>query len=206
MDTLETVFRPLINMVNRRIAVTTPARELTEELNGAVIALRVQNTGLAAYFHVRRQSITMTGEYSGDPEVIISGSVLGLMRLAGEEGEEAIRDGSVDLAGDTEIAQAFQKLLRYGRPDIEEELSHVIGDAAAHQVGEFARGVSDWARQARSTIGQNISEYLQEESRDVPSRYEVDAFADDVDKLRDDVDRLAAKITHLEEQRKGGQS
>ena len=206
MDTLETVFRPLINMVNRRIAVTTPARELTEELNGAVIALRVQNTGLAAYFHVRRQSITMTGEYSGDPEVIISGSVLGLMRLAGEEGEEAIRDGSVDLAGDTEIAQAFQKLLRYGRPDIEEELSHVIGDAAAHQVGEFARGVSDWARQARSTIGQNISEYLQEESRDVPSRYEVDAFADDVDKLRDDVDRLAAKITHLEEQRKGEQS
>lgn len=202
MDTLETVFRPLINMVNRRIAVTTPARELTEELNGAVIALRIQNTGLAAYFHVRRQSITMTGEYSGDPGVVISGSLLSLMRLASADGEEAIRDGSVDLTGDTEVAQAFQQLLRYGRPDIEEELSHVIGDTAAHQVGEFARGISGWARQARSTIGQNISEYLQEESRDVPSRYEVEAFTDDVDRLRDDVDRLAAKISRLEEQRK----
>jgi len=206
MDTLETVFRPLINMVNRRISVTTPARELTEELNGAVIALRVQNTGLAAYFQIRRQSITMTGEFAGDPDVAISGSLLGLMRLATDDGEEAIRDGSVDLTGDTEIAQGFQRLLRFGRPDIEEELSHVIGDAAAHQVGELARGLGDWARQARSTIGQNISEYLQEESRDVPSRYEVEAFADDVDRLRDDVDRLAAKISHLEEQRKAGQS
>lgn len=206
MDTLETVFRPVINMVNRRIAATTPARELTQELNGSVIALRIQNTGLAAFFHVRRQSITMTGEFSGDPDVVISGTLLGLMRLAGEDGESAIRDGSVDLTGDTEIAQAFQKLLRYGRPDIEEELAHVVGDTAAHQVGELARGFGDWARRARSTIGQNISEYLQEESRDVPSRYEVDAFADDVDRLRDDVDRLAAKISHLEEQRKDSPS
>jgi ubiquinone biosynthesis protein UbiJ len=206
MDTLETAFRPLINMINRRISATTPARELTEALNGVVIALRIRNTGLAAYFHIHRRSITMTGDYADDPDVAISGSLLGLMRLAGDDGEEAIRDGSVDLTGDAEIAQGFQRLLRFGRPDIEEELSGVIGDAAAHQVGDLARGLGRWARQARSTIGQNISEYLQEESRDVPSRYEVDAFADDVDKLRDDVDRLAAKITYLEEQRKEGQS
>ena len=206
MDALETAFRPLINMINRRIAITTPARELTSELSGSVVALRVQNTGLAAYFHIHRQRITMTGEFAGEPEVVISGSLLSLMRLAGDDGEAAIRDGSVNLSGDTEVAQGFQQLLRFGRPDIEEELSHVIGDAAAHQVGEFARGLGEWARQARSTIGQNISEYLQEESRDVPSRYEADAFADDVGKLRDDVDRLAAKIAHLEEQRKEEQS
>jgi ubiquinone biosynthesis protein UbiJ len=65
-------------------------------------------------------------------------------------------------------------LLTHARPDIEEELSAVIGDTAAHGLGEFA-----------------------EESRDVPSRYEVDQFSKRVNELRDDVDRLAARIGRL---------
>jgi ubiquinone biosynthesis protein UbiJ len=46
-------------------------------------------------------------------------------------------------------------------------------------------------------MGDNIREYLQEESRDVPSRYEVDQFSKRVNELRDDVDRLAARIGRL---------
>ena len=45
---------------------------------------------------------------------------------------------------------------------------------------------------------QNITEYLQEESRALPSRYEVESFRSKVDTLRDDVDRLAARIQRLE--------
>ena len=47
----------------------------------------------------------------------------------------------------------------------------------------------------------NIREYLQEESRDLPSRYEVDRFTADVDALRDDVDRLAARVGRLGDSR-----
>jgi ubiquinone biosynthesis protein UbiJ len=46
-------------------------------------------------------------------------------------------------------------------------------------------------------MGANIREYLQEESRDVPSRYEADRFADNVSALRDDVDRLEARVRRL---------
>jgi ubiquinone biosynthesis protein UbiJ len=84
------------------------------------------------------------------------------------------------------------------KPDIEEELSSVIGDAAAHKLGNLARGVSDWGRTARSTMGANIREYLQEEGRDAPSRYEFDRFAANVNTLRDDVDRLEARINRLQ--------
>ena len=42
-----------------------------------------------------------------------------------------MQHGDIDVTGDVIIAQQFQKLLYYGRPDIEEELSTVIGDAAA---------------------------------------------------------------------------
>ena len=47
---------------------------------------------------------------------------------------------------------------------------------------------------------QNLREYLQEESHDLPSRYEFERFTKDVNTLRDDVERLAARI----DKRKGG--
>ena len=47
-------------------------------------------------------------------------------------------------------------------------------------------------------MGANIREYLQEESRDAPSRYEVDRFTANVNALRDDVDRLEARIDRLQ--------
>jgi ubiquinone biosynthesis protein UbiJ len=45
---------------------------------------------------------------------------------------------------------------------------------------------------------QNVGEYLQEESRAVPSRYEVDAFRDAVNVLRDDVARFEVRLQRAE--------
>ncbi len=198
MDTLEALFRPLTALVNRQIKATTPARELCAELDGKVMAVRVKDTGLAMYFCVCPDEIALFGDYDGEPDVAITGSILTLVRLAGASGEDAIRDGLLELIGDAEVAQAFQKLLGYGKPDIEEELSSVIGDVAAHRLGEVARSVSSWGREAGATLRQNITEFLQEERRDVPSRYEVEAFTRKIDELRDDVARVEARLNHLE--------
>ena len=46
-------------------------------------------------------------------------------------------------------------------------------------------------------MGSNIREYLQEESRGAPSRYEVDRFVEEVHALRDDVERVEARINRL---------
>ena len=128
---------------------------------------------------------------------MITGSLLTLARIAGKGGENALRPGSLDLTGDVATAEAFQELLGYAKPDIEEELSGIVGDVAAHRLGEVARGVGNWARNARETMASNIREYLQEEGRDAPSRYEVDRFTRDVHALRDDVERVEARINRL---------
>lgn len=200
MDPLETILRPATRMLNRNIQEMTPARELCAELAGTVAAVRVSNTALAMYFTFDHDSVTLSSNSEQEPDVAISGSLITLARVAGSGGDEqAIRDGSLELVGDAHKAQAFQKLLSYAKPDLEEELANIIGDSAAHGIGQFARGVRNWAKQARSTMGGNVKEYLQEESRDVPSRYETDRFTEEVGKLRDDVERLAARIDRLAE-------
>jgi ubiquinone biosynthesis protein UbiJ len=197
VNALEAALRPIANVLNRNIQATTPARELCTTLDGTVVAVRVRDTALAAYFIVHEELLELATESEQDPDVIISGSLVTLARMAGQTGESAIRDGSLDLSGDAETAQDFQRLLGLAKPDIEEELSGVVGDIAAHRLGSFARSLGRWGREARSTMGANIREYLQEESRETPSRYEVDRFAKDVGTLRDDVDRLEARLNIL---------
>ncbi len=198
MNSLETLLRPFATLINRQIRSKTPARELCTELEDRVFAVRVKDTALAMFFIVGPGEILLTNEYSDDPDVVVSGSLLSLASLAGRDGDRAIRDGVVDLTGDTELALQFQNLLRYGRPDLEEELSGIVGDVVAHSIGDIARNIERWGKDARSTLGQNVSEYLQEESRTVPSRYETVAFRKRVESLRDDVARFEARLKRLE--------
>ena len=194
MNPLEALMQAIARVLNRNIRESTPARELCDKLDGKLIAIRVRDTGLAGYFVIRDGAIELRTEHDAEPDVAITGSMITLALMAGED---AIRDGSLDLSGDAATAQRFQQLLGYARPDIEEELSGFIGDAAAHSLGELARGFGRWARDAREIMRENIREYLQEESREAPSRYEVERFTKDVNSLRDDVDRLAARIDRL---------
>ena len=197
MDPLASLLRPLVVLINRQIQATTPARDICREITGNVVAVRVSDSSLATYFHIGDDAITMTGRYEEEPDVVISGSLLSLARLASSSATDAIRDGSVELHGDARVAQSFQQLLRYARPDIEEELSNLFGDTAAHSMGNFARSAREWSKGARETMQQNISEYLQEESRAVPARDEVNAFRHDVETLRDDVARFEARLNKL---------
>lgn len=200
MDALEAVLRPVANLLNKNIQESTPAREQCAELSGTVIAIRVRDSALAAYFRVFDDSLDIVTSAADEPDVIISGSLITLAKMVGQSGEAAVQRGTLDLTGDVAVANQFQQLLSYAKPDLEEELSAVVGDVAAHQLGEMARGLGRWGRDARTTMGENIREYLQEESRDAPSRYEVERFGGDVNKLRDDVDRLEARINRLRDE------
>ena len=199
MDPLEAVLQPVARLLNRNIQSTTPARELCRELAGTIVAVGVSKTTLTAWFVIHDDRLDVTTEMQDDADIMISGSLITLARMATSADMQSLRSGSLQMTGDPVRAEKFQKLLEYARPDLEEELSGFVGDAAAHQIGEFARGVSKWGAEARTTMGNNIREYLQEESRDLPSRYEMDRFTSKVDVLRDDVDRLAARMRLLRE-------
>jgi len=192
---------PLESLLNRNIAASSAARALCRRLDGKVMALHVEGMPLSIFFKSNGEQMSLDTQHEGTPNATLSGTPLSLLRMAGPAPEAALRTGSVHIHGDAEIAQAFSELLKQARPDLEEELSRVIGDVAAHQVGNVARSALGFARRAADTFAQNVSEYLQEEGRDAPSRTEADEFITGVDKLRDDVDRFDARLSLLERRR-----
>jgi ubiquinone biosynthesis protein UbiJ len=193
---------PLESLLNRNLAASAAARALCQRLDAKVLALHVEGVPLSVYFKSHGESMTLHTEHQGTPDATLSGSPLSLLRLAGPAPEAALRGGSVHIEGDAEVAQTFSELLKAAQPDLEEELSRVVGDVAAHQIGNAARSALGFARRAQDTFMQNVAEYLQEEGRDVPNRTEAEEFLQGVDKVRDDVERLEARLSLLEKRQK----
>lgn len=103
----------------------------------------------------------------------------------------------VEMAGDTELATAVQFVSRHLRWDVEEDLSRVVGDAAAHRLVETGRTLAAWPVEASRRFGENVAEYLQEESGTLARPGDIAAFAREVAELRDAVERLDKRIDKL---------
>jgi ubiquinone biosynthesis protein UbiJ len=189
---------PLESVLNRNIAASAAARALCRRLDGKVLALHLEGAPANVYFKAHDERMSLDTSYEGAPTATLSGTPLALLRLAGPSPEAVLRSGAVHIEGDAEAVQAFSELLKAAKPDLEEELSRVVGDVAAHQIGNAARSALGFARRAAGTFAQNVAEYLQEEGRDLPSRTEADEFVAGVDSLRDATERLEARIAILE--------
>ncbi len=196
------LLKPLAGLFNRRIDDSSQARNLCKRLDGRTLALQLSpdtpHSSLAIYLSIAEERVSVHGSCTDEPDVIIAAGLTGLLDLASDRAEEAIRAGRVRFFGDSDIAQDFRKLLQLTRPDWEEELSRLTGDAAAHQIGNLFRSALGFGRKIFSTVTQNAAEFLQEESRDLPSKPEFDRWLEETDELREDTDRLEARIQRLE--------
>jgi ubiquinone biosynthesis protein UbiJ len=182
--------------LNRNIAASSAARALCARLNGK--SLRLQLTGLPMEFVMRSEGegVRVASSSTGVADATLSGSPLGLLSLARQQAKST-SGSSVRIEGDAEVAQNFSELLKQAKPDIEEELSRIVGDVAAHQIGNTVRSLLGFGKRVGDTLLQNVGEYLSEESRDVPSKTEAEEFNHDVDVLRDDVARFEARLNSL---------
>jgi len=192
------VFDRLSTMLNRNVAQSERASAMARQLEGRGLSLVFEGTPLTFCFRVADGRIALDTRDAGEVDATLSGSPLSLLSLVGPGAEDRLRGSSIRIAGDAEVAQRFRELLQQAQPDFEEELSRVVGDVAAHQMANIARGFFGWGRKAAESFSTNVAEYLQEEGRDVPARVEVEEFLEAVDQLREAADRLDARLSRLE--------
>jgi ubiquinone biosynthesis protein UbiJ len=195
-------------LLNRGIESSTQAEALARRLEATT--LRVDIRGMTSIrAGITAGKIMLAGAGAPKSEVAdatIAGSPPALLTLMLRR--RSARHPPADSArptvqGDAEIASLYQQLFAAARPDVEEELSRLMGDTAARRVAQFAQRTAAWTRSIRNTAGANIAEYLQEESRDLVGKYELEEFLQGVDAARETADRLEARISRLEHRIKG---
>jgi ubiquinone biosynthesis accessory factor UbiJ len=187
------------NLLNRNLPRSPRAQELCASLAGKRVRIEARGLGWVLVAECLSSSIRLTkGETGSPPDCEISGSVMSLGALAGAHPEEVIRRGDVVIRGDAELAQKFRELAMLLKPDVEEELSKLIGDTPAHQALRLVRAATGFGRRAAVTGVRNVAEYLAHERRDLVSRPEAEDFYRGVEKLREDLDRLEARARLLD--------
>ncbi|HXN15445.1 MAG TPA: ubiquinone biosynthesis protein [Usitatibacter sp.] len=156
--------------------------------------------GRTAAFHVGALSFAFTVQTTGEVtaaladaprELEVTISPFLLPRLAAGE-EAAFRE--IGMQGDPEFAQEVSFLVRHLSWDIEEDLSHALGDIAAHRIVGTLRGLAAWGRETALRLGQGAAEYWTEESPLIASRVKVESFLQAVADLRDALERLEKRI------------
>ena len=117
-----------------------------------------------------------------------------LIALARGE-EEFLR--AVQIKGNARLAQEIAALARHLRWDVEEELSRVFGDVAAHRIAGAARSFAEWHLDAARRVAGAAVDFLAEEARILVRRDEQAGHARAVAELRDALARLEKRFERL---------
>lgn len=187
-------------VLNRYLRLDPNAVAALAGLAGEGIAIELLDWGQTIYVDITAEGVHLTRTLERAPDAWVRGTPAALAhQLISRDASERLFDGDVTIEGDLGLVQEFREILAGMDVDWEEQLSHAMGDPAAHQLGNLFRDAARWRRDALQTLSDDIAEYLLEEARLLAHPGEVAGFLASVDTLRDDVERLEKRLDRLAE-------
>jgi ubiquinone biosynthesis protein UbiJ len=184
---------PAIAFVNHLLAEEPWAREKLAPF--ADKRVRVKAVPLPDLAFAVTAEGTLESAAEGEPDLTVTLSPADLPRLL--QGDDTVLR-SIGFTGDAELAAALQYLARHLRWEVEEDLSRVLGDVAAHRIASTARDFLAWQKDAGVRLGENVAEYLTEEAALVAPPAALARFGRDVADLVDALERLEKRLDRID--------
>jgi ubiquinone biosynthesis protein UbiJ len=198
MSLPQTFIAALETACNRYLALDDEALPKLARFEGKVIAINILGINQKLFLFPSADGMMILGDFDAEADTTLSGTPMALARLGmSDDAASVMFSGEVQISGDVRLGNQFKKVLQQLHIDWEEQLSKVVGDMAAHQIGNAVRDFSRWFARSNQSMHLNTGEYLQEEVRMVVGKAELDRFVKNVDELRDAIERLEARITRL---------
>jgi len=185
--------------LNKYLALDQNSGVFLAPLAGKVIAVIITPFNETIYLCPTADSIQLLDQFPDQFDTRLTGSVfaLGLMGL-GAKSMRSIFSGEVKIEGDMDTGLKFQEIFAKLDINLEQQLTRYTGENIARDISRLFRAGQNWSKESIETFRLNASEFLQEETRDLPAGPEVDIFYAQVDELRTDFDRLQSRIERLE--------
>lgn len=188
----------LVSVLNHLLSGQPWLRQRLLPFSGRTAELEVFPVKLKARVDADGHLLAAADEAAAD--VVVHIPVSAALALAG--GDEHARS-RIQVSGDPAFAAVLGGVLRELRWDLEEDLSRIVGDIAAHRIVETGHALLDWQRQAAHNLLQACAEFLTEERPVLAQRVEVAGWVHEVDLLREAAERLEKRIARLASSRSG---
>jgi len=166
-------------------------------MSGRVIQINIRDLDIVFFMKVSGGRIEVLSSYDEEIHCAMKASIISLMKLGIASDASALAE-DIEMSGDLEVGRQFRDLLARVDIDWEEIASRFTGDILAHKLGNAVRSLTSWGKKTSDSLRRDVGEYLQEESRQLPSAFEVSQFVAQVDDVRLGVDRAEARIKQLE--------
>jgi ubiquinone biosynthesis protein UbiJ len=180
-------------MLNAALRYDPATRIGLAQLEGKIIALQITTPGINIFIMPMYDELRLMGNWDGDVDTRISGSLLALAQLAQTEIHN-LKDSGVTVMGDLSLLADMQRLVKNLDVDWEEMLSQFTGDIIGHQAAQLIRAKFGWAKDRAKSAQRLTGEFLTEELKALPGKPELEDFYRQVDDLRLAVDRAAARV------------
>lgn len=165
------------------------------KFSGKVVKVEFTDINKEIFLFPGANGIELSDEYEGHVDTIVRGTLIALFKMGvAKNAADILLKGEVEIIGDTHLGHQFKNIFSNMDIDWSEPLVNLFGDSVAYQAQQTAKQFGQWGKASIQSLSMSISEYLQEESRDVVTETELDIFNNAVDKLRNDADRLQAKM------------
>jgi len=194
----------LSKTINTYLSLDPESAKRLQDLQGKSIAIELKPFNFIFHCIFTTHGISLQDEADIIPEATLRGTPL---QLAGAMLAKNNRHGffadDLTIEGNAEIGLQVVELFDSLQIDWEEYLAQLVGDTPAYHVSRFLQGMGKWFKQSEQSLTENISEYLHEESKWLPSREALQDFFNDIDTIRMDIDRAEAKIAQLKNHLQG---
>ncbi len=188
--------RLLETALNRVVDLDPDTRERLRALDGRAVTLDPGAAAPALRLRVEGDRLCVGPAFEGDSALRVTTTPGRLLALALRR-DDGMAPGTVQIAGDAELARRLEQLARRFAPDFDAAFANALGDVLGFQVARAVRGALRTTRDAARSLLRDSAEYLSEEDRALVPRAELDDFLDEVDELRERGERLAARVQRL---------
>jgi len=139
-------------------------------------------------------SLSVAGETHPPDATVHLPPSLALRLLANDERAKLL----IKIDGHAPLATEVGKVLQHMRWDIEDDLSHAVGDIAAYKISQFSQRAYAKSKHQMNNLAEMFAEYWQEEQPLLAKKRHVAQFNADVDSLRSDLDRFEKRLAKVE--------
>jgi ubiquinone biosynthesis protein UbiJ len=182
--------------INHALQLDPSSALKIQALHGKTIEIIISPLNIHFFISFNQQKMLLLAHHTGVVDTVIYSSPLGLIRLSLLPASKvrSLFNDQIKITGDVFLGQAVKELFDDLNIDWEGHLAQFTGDVVAYQVGSFIKKGIATQKKIQTSIQQHVTEYLQEETRTLPTSEEINDFFNDVDDLTLRVERLEAHI------------
>ncbi len=193
----DTINSFLIATFNRYLSCDPERAQALASIDGKVLWLTFKEPQHTLAMQVAGHTLRAAdNDAHSDAAIVVSVNVL-TDKLAGADQNQLLKNGSIEIQGDSHIASVFNKVLQEVEIDWQDIISKYTGDVIAHQLAAGAQAVHSIMHNLRENARLDMRDYLQDDLQVAVTQGEIDDFIEHVDALRAQTDRIEARLNKL---------